>query len=153
MPFRYWELTLWYLGWSVKCLPIYWWDNYWKQRFFSLKSTDCRDFRYFRWYEASEGRLNNYKGKPISNGAGCWCANKRDDVVYRSIQVKECKKHEFPWQPWHRSPYKIRHQSIDPLTGEVKIFTLNGEMKEMKRSFFPFCYGALSFTIRPRSLF
>ena len=62
-------------------------------RFFLLQSTDCRGFPYFRWHKASEGRLNNYKGKPSSNGVGCWCANKRDNVVNRYIQVTECKKH------------------------------------------------------------
>ncbi|XP_078370515.1 uncharacterized protein LOC144654290 isoform X2 [Oculina patagonica] len=40
-----------------------------------------------KWHGPSEGRLNNYKGKPGSTGVGCWCANKRDSVVNRYLQV------------------------------------------------------------------
>ncbi|XP_078370612.1 lactadherin-like isoform X1 [Oculina patagonica] len=40
-----------------------------------------------KWHGPSEGRLNNYEGKPGSAGAGCWCANKYDNVVNRYLQV------------------------------------------------------------------
>ena len=44
---------------------------------------------FFRWHAAQEGRLNNYKRKPGNRGVGAWCANKKDSVVNRYIQVRE----------------------------------------------------------------
>lgn len=51
-----------------------------------LDSAITSNSEHNKWHKASEGRLNNYKGKPSSNGVGCWCADRSDGIVNRYIQ-------------------------------------------------------------------
>ena len=63
MPFLY---SSWYF-----CILIRAWSFY---VYFSCQNhrVTVTNSWYVRWHAASEGRLNNYKGKPVLNGVGCW---------------------------------------------------------------------------------